>query len=89
LQGAALDKVAWHLEHLLDGCSAQPLDQERDESAHGGRLDRRIGVERHAIAHQLDEEVDRRLAFLDPVRSVLEFCKVLGQRGQVLGEIDQ
>ena len=41
------------------------------------------------LAVELDEEIDRRLALLDPMRGVLVRGQAIGQRGQALGEVEQ
>ena len=46
-------------------------------------------MERDPVAVELDEQVDRRLAFLDPMGRVLVSGQPVGQGRQALGEVEQ
>ena len=74
------------LQDLLDRGAVEPLDEERDEPADGRGLDRGVGVDGHAVAFELDEEEDGRLALLDPVRRVLLMLEPIGQGGRFLAK---
>ena len=85
-QPAPLDQVAGDLKDVFDGRAVQPLDQQRDEPADRGGLDRRIGVESDSVAVELDEQIDRRLAFLDPMGGILVGGQPLGNGGRLLAK---
>ena len=88
-QPATLDQVVGHPEDVLDRGPVQPLEQQRDEPADRRGLDRGVGKEPDPLAVELDEQIDRRLAFLDPMRGVLVRGQPFGQRRQALGEVEQ
>ena len=88
-QANPLDQVAPGRQDLLDGRPAEPFDQDRDEASDRRGLDRGVGMDRHPVPLRLHEQEDRRLAFLHPVLGVLQLLEPVGQRGEVLGEVDQ
>ena len=89
-QADPLDQVVGDLEDLLDrGAARAPRrGARRTRGPSGPRSGRRRGATTR-LAVELDEQVDRRLALLDPVRGVLVGGQPIGQGRQALGEVDQ
>lgn len=85
-----LDQVVADGQNLVGSRPFEGLDQDRHESTNGWGLDRDVGVElNHPIGADLNEEVDRGLALLNPVCHIFICGKFFGKRRQGFGEVDQ
>jgi len=88
-QTAALDQVAGDLKHFINRGAIESLQEQRDKPSDGRSLDRGIGMKKDSLTVELDEQIHRRLAFLDAMGGVFVGDQPIGQRGEILGEVKQ